>query len=45
MSRDRRAARDAMHFRRDATALADVRVIYVWFSGGGTFDIDNLHAE
>jgi len=29
----------------DATALADVRVIYVWFSGGGTFDIDNLHAE
>ncbi|MEU7866886.1 cellulase family glycosylhydrolase [Dactylosporangium sp. NPDC049140] len=29
----------------DATALADVRVIYVWISGGGTYDIDNLRAE
>ena len=29
----------------DGTALADVRVIYLWFSGGGTFDIDNLRAE
>ncbi|WP_327002253.1 cellulase family glycosylhydrolase [Dactylosporangium sp. NBC_01737] len=29
----------------DGTALADIRVIYVWFSGGGTFDIDNLRAE
>ncbi|GAA3452780.1 cellulase family glycosylhydrolase [Dactylosporangium matsuzakiense] len=29
----------------DATALADVRVIYVWISGGGSFDIDNIRAE
>ncbi|WP_433045028.1 cellulase family glycosylhydrolase [Dactylosporangium sp. CS-033363] len=29
----------------DGTALADVRVVYLWFSGGGTFDIDNLRAE
>jgi mannan endo-1,4-beta-mannosidase len=29
----------------DGAALADVRVIYLWFSGGGTFAIDNLRAE
>jgi mannan endo-1,4-beta-mannosidase len=29
----------------DGTALADVRVIYLWISGGGTFDIDYIRAE
>ncbi|MFD0576460.1 Ig-like domain-containing protein [Dactylosporangium darangshiense] len=29
----------------DGAALADVRVVYLWVSGGGTFDIDNLRAE
>ena len=29
----------------DTAALADVRAIYVWFSGGGAFDVDYLRAE
>ncbi|HTJ37502.1 MAG TPA: cellulase family glycosylhydrolase [Dactylosporangium sp.] len=29
----------------DGAALSDVRVVYLWVSGGGTFDIDNLRAE
>lgn len=29
----------------DAAALADVRGIFVWFSGGGSFDADYVRAE
>ena len=29
----------------DAAALADVRGVYVWFSGGGSVDADYLRAE
>jgi mannan endo-1,4-beta-mannosidase len=29
----------------DTAALADVRAFYVWFSAGGTFDVDYLRAE
>ncbi|WP_344612806.1 cellulase family glycosylhydrolase [Dactylosporangium salmoneum] len=29
----------------DAAALADVRAVWVWFSGGGGFDIDYIRAE
>ncbi|MGI5242752.1 cellulase family glycosylhydrolase [Dactylosporangium sp. CA-139066] len=29
----------------DGAALADVRAYYLWFSGGGSFDIANLRAE
>ncbi|GGM48378.1 cellulase family glycosylhydrolase [Dactylosporangium sucinum] len=29
----------------DATALADVRSVYVWFDGNGVYDVDYLRAE
>ncbi|MFG2044156.1 cellulase family glycosylhydrolase [Dactylosporangium sp. NPDC048998] len=29
----------------DAAALSDVHAVWVWFSGGGTFDVDYLRAE
>jgi hypothetical protein len=29
----------------DATALADVRAVFIWFDGNGIHDIDHLRAQ